>query len=46
MSGGDGVGPRGVHARVDGEGGSIDRTIAFDDFAGVVDQDKVRGANC
>ena len=36
-----GIGPRSVNARVDGEGGSVDRMVAVDDFAVLVHQHQV-----
>jgi len=42
VGGGDRVGPRRVNARMNDEGGRIDRIIAFDDVAAVVAADEVR----
>src|SRR5471030_2145990 len=41
VSGGHGVGPRGVYAGMDGEGGGVDRAVALDRFAQVVDQNQI-----
>ena len=41
MGGGDDVGAGRVHLRVDGEGGRVDRPVALDDLAVVVDADQV-----
>src|SRR5215467_16101290 len=39
------VRPGGVNARVNSKGSEIDFGLAFDDFAGVIDQDQVGSAN-
>ena len=41
MGGRHHVGAGGVDLRVDGEGGGVDRPVAVDDLAAVVDQDEV-----
>jgi len=45
MRGGNDVRPCGVNARMNGEGGEIDFSAAFDDLAGMIYQNQVRGAN-
>ena len=42
---GDDVGPRGVDGRVDDERRAIDRALALDDLAVVVDENQVRDAD-
>ena len=45
MRGGDHVGPRRVHLRVDRERGAVHHRVALDDLAGVVDADQVGDAD-
>ena len=42
MGGGDRVGPRGVDARMNDEGGGVDRIAALDDVPFMVAADQVR----
>ena len=45
MSGGHDIGTGGVDLRVNGEGGAVDRVVPFHDFAPVIHQNKVGGAD-
>ena len=45
VRGGDHVGTRRVHLRVDREGGAVHRPVALDDVALVVDEDEVGDAD-